>query len=375
MILMALDHVRDYFHADAFVHSPTDLAHTTPALFFTRWVTHYCAPVFVFLAGVSARLYGATRSRRDLSRFLLTRGLWLVCVELFVVSLFRTFNPAYPFWNLQVIWAIGVSMIALAAMTQLSERALLATGLVIVGAHDLLDSVHVAGDGVAAFLWALLHDRRVFACGHATVRVSYPLLPWIGTMALGYACGRIHLAGWDTHERRRSLRHAGWAAVAFFVVVRAAHGYGDPADWAPQTTILFTLMSFLNVTKYPPSLLYLTMTLGPALLFLASEERAAEGLSARIRVFGRVPMFYYLAHILLIHVLATVAAVASGRGPSAMVLASDVTDAPMLRGYGFGLAAVYGIWVVVVAALYPCCKWYDGYKRRHLTEHAWLSYL
>ncbi len=375
MIVMALDHVRDYFHADAFVHSPTDLTHTTYVLFVTRWVTHFCAPVFVFLAGTSARLSGGRKTTAELSRFLWTRGLWLVFVEIVVLSFIKTFNPAFPYVNLQVIWAIGISMIALAGLVHLGDTAIVALGLILVLGHDLLDGVHVPGDGASAFLWALLHDPRYFAVGPFSIRVMYPLLPWIGVMALGYAAGRLYAPGQDPARRRARLVAAGVAAIVLFAALRSVNVYGDPSRWSVQPTPGFTVLSYFNVTKYPPSLLYLAITLGPALLVLATTERSRTSLVERLSVFGRVPMFYYLAHFLLIHLAATLGAAATGFGARAMVLANGVQDAPALRGYGFGLPVVYSVWAGLVLVLYPCCRWYDAYKRKHQATRWWLSYL
>jgi uncharacterized membrane protein len=375
MILMALDHVRVFFHDAAYVHSPTDLGRTSAVLFFTRWATHYCAPTFVFLAGISACLYGARAGRKELSFFLATRGAWLVFVELFVLSLFRTFNPTYAYFNLQVIWTIGLSMIVLSALIYLDSRLLLLVSAVLIAGHNLLDGVHVAGDGLASFLWAVLHEARVFTLGRVTIRVMYPLLPWIGTLAAGYCFGRFYLADYDAARRRKILLWAGLGGTALFIVLRFANGYGDASPWSMRDTATFTVLSFLNVTKYPPSLLYLLMTLGPALTFLALTERSSNAVTAPVTVFGRVAMFYYLAHILLIHVAATVAAPLCGHDMMDMVLTSAPSDAPALKGYGFGLPTVYVVWLGLVLALYPCCRWYDRHKRRHQSTRWWLSYV
>jgi len=375
IVLMALDHVRDYFHADAFVYDPTDLGRTTAALFLTRWITHYCAPVFVFLAGMAACLHGSGRSPRELSGFLATRGAWLVVLELFVVSLFRTFNPAYPYFNLQVIWAIGAGMIVMSGLIHLDRRLLLAVAIVLVAGHNLLDAVHVPGGGLSAFLWAVLHEPARFDLGRIVVRVHYPLLPWIGIMALGYGCGPWYRLSVLPETRRRRLLLAGSLATGLFVLLRAGNLYGDPAPWSPQPSALFSFLSFLNVTKYPPSLLYTLMTLGPALVGLALAERAGGRLARALVTFGRVPLFFYMAHILLIHVLATIAAVATGYRAADMVLSGNVNDAPALAGYGFGLPTVYLVWLAVVLALYPGCRWFAAYKKSHQAARWWLSYL
>ena len=375
MIIMALDHVRDYFHHDAFLFSPTDLSRTSGILFFTRLITHYCAPVFIFLAGISARLYGMKRSRKELSFFLFTRGVWLVFVELFILSLFRTFNPSYPFFNLQVIWAIGICMIVLSALIYMSRRQILLIGLVLIVAHNLLDPVQVSGKGAGAILWSIWHQPGSFTFGHFTFSVKYPVMPWIGLMAVGYYFGDWYAPGCDPVRRRLMLFLLGYSTVAVFFILRIINGYGDAARWSVQKNAFFTFLSFFNVTKYPPSLLYLLLTIGPALLFLAFMEGPLNRWKSAVVVFGRVAMFYYLAHILLIHLFALLAAVLSGYKASDMVLSAGVYDSPGLKGYGFGLWVVYGVWIVLILLLYPLCKWFDRYKSAHQATQWWLSYL
>ncbi|MEO6358394.1 MAG: heparan-alpha-glucosaminide N-acetyltransferase domain-containing protein, partial [Ferruginibacter sp.] len=333
MIIMALDHNRDYFHKSAFIFSPEDLAQTNIVLFFTRWITHFCAPVFIFLAGISAYLYGAKKSKRELSFFLLTRGAWLVLAELFIISLFRTFNPSYHFFNLQVIWAIGISMIILSAIIHLNKTFILLSGILLIATHNLLDKIHVAGTGISSFLWALLHDPGYHSLGTFTFHIHYPLLPWIGVMAIGYYFGSLYNQSYDGRKRRRILLMGGSSAIVLFVLLRSGNLYGDPANWSLQKTTAFSIISFLNVTKYPPSLLYILMTIGPAMIFLSLSEKPLNSLTQKILIFGRVPMFYYLAHILLIHVLAVVGAVVLGYKWSDMILTGMVNSDPQLKGY------------------------------------------
>jgi len=375
MIIMALDHVRDFFHGDAFVYSPTDLGRTSVFLFFTRLITHYCAPVFVFLAGVAAHLYGARRTRKELSVFLLTRGIWLVLLEFTVIALERSFNPHFTFITLQVIWAIGISMIVLSALVWMDRRVILFTGLLLIAGHNLLDKVHVPGTGMASFLWALLHDHGFFTFGPVTFHVFYPLLPWIGIMAVGFCFGSLYLPGYDPARRRKMLFAIGSGAILLFILLRSGNFYGDAAYWSVQKNPIFSFLSFLNVTKYPPSLLYILMTLGPALIFLALSERPLNAWTARIAIYGRVPMFYYLAHVFLIHFLALIAAQLSGYRWTDMILNGMVNSSPDLKGYGFNLPTVYIIWIGLVLTLYPFCKWYDRYKRSHQATKWWLSYL
>ena len=368
MIIMALDHVRDYFHYDAFMYSPTDLSRTNVGLFFTRFITHYCAPVFVFLAGTSSSLYGLKRSKSELSFFLLTRGVWLVLIEIFAVGLFRTFNLAYTFSSLQVIWAIGLSMMALSAIIYMNRALILLTGLLLVVGHNLLDTIHVQGNSLPAFLWSILHDEKHFTFGRFLVFVHYPVLPWLGVMILGYYLGSLYAPDYDPRQRKRILRLLGVGALGLFVILRLDNWYGDAAHWSVQTNAVFSLLSFLNVTKYPPSLLYLLITLGPALILLATMEKPLNSLSRKIVTFGRVPMFYYLAHILLIHILAVVAALITGHSGMG-ILNNAVNSIPELKGYGFGLAIVYTVWIAIVLLLYPLCKWFERYKRNHQSEY------
>jgi len=374
MIIMALDHVRDYFHYDAFMYSPTDLSRTNAALFFTRFITHYCAPIFVFLSGTSSYLYGLKRSKSELSFFLLTRGAWLVFVEIFAVGLFRTFNLAYTFSSLQVIWAIGLCMMALSAIIYLNRNLILLAGLFLVVGHNALDSIHVQGNTLSAFLWSILHDEKHFTFGRFIVFVHYPVLPWLGVMILGYYLGSLYTPGYDSVQRKRLLRLLGISALGLFIILRLDNWYGDSANWSVQKNATFSLLSFLNVTKYPPSLLYLLITLGPALILLAVMEKPTNSVTRKIVTFGRVPMFYYLAHILLIHTLAVVAGFITGHGEMG-ILNNAVNSVPELKGYGFGLATVYVVWIALVLLLYPFCKWFERYKRNHQSKYWWLSYL
>jgi len=375
MIIMALDHVRDYFHDSAFLYTPEDLNHTNIILFFTRWITHFCAPVFVFLAGTSAYLYGTRKTKKELSFFLFTRGLWLVFAELFVLSLFRTFNPTYHFFNLQVIWVIGISMICLSAMIYIKQSLLILTGILLIACHNMLDNIHVAGNSFPAFLWALVHDSGYFTFGNFTFHVHYPAIPWIGIMVIGYCCGSLFTAGYDPEKRRILLFSLGSVITVLFVILRSINTYGDASHWSVQKNAAFTVLSFLNLTKYPPSLLYVLMTLGPAMIFLSLTEKPLNNLRKKITVFGRVPMFYYLAHILLIHVSALIAAVVSGYKWSDMVLTTMINRSPALKGYGFNLLIVYLVWVTLIFILYPICKWFDHYKRTHRSNQWWLSYV
>ena len=387
MIIMALDHVRDYFNYEAFQFDPTDMTKTNAAFFFTRWVTHYCAPIFVFLSGVSARLYGAKTSKKDLSFFLFTRGIWLVLLELFVITLEWTFNPAYPVHSLQVIWAIGISMIALSAIVLMDKRLILLTGIILIAGHNLLDHVHVPGTGPLSFFWSFLHEPGNYTFGHTIYSIRYPVLPWIGVITIGYYLGGLYVPGYDPEMRKVTLLSLGFGAISLFLVLRSLNIYGDSSHWAVQDTAVMTVCSFLNVTKYPPSLLYILMTLGPAMIFLVFAERwqpcinhpipfkPLKRLRENITIFGRVPMFYYIAHIFLIHMLAIGGVLLQGYKASGMILTGRVNQNSVLKGYGFDLATTYLIWAVVVLTLYPFCRYYDRYKRANVRRQWWLSYL
>jgi uncharacterized membrane protein len=375
MIIMALDHVRDYFHRDAFLYSPTDLTQTNGILFFTRFITHYCAPVFVFLAGISAFLYGSKKTKRELSRYLVTRGIWLVLIELIVISLAQTFNPTYPMFNLQVIWAIGISMIVLSGLIHLNRIWILAIALLLIAGHNLLDQVHFTGNGSWAFVWALLHEPNVFVFGNIKVLVHYPLLPWIGVMALGYYFGELYRKNYDTEKRSRVLLFTGVSCIVLFVFLRFLNSYGDVSHWTFQKNVFFSLLSFLNVTKYPPSLLYVLITLGPGMIFLAFAEKPLILIQEKISVFGKVPFFYYVLHIFLIHFLAVAGAVLSGYRWSDMILKTRVNSTAELKGYGFNLMTVYVLWFAVILLLFPLCQWFAAYKTKYQSTKWWLPYL
>lgn len=362
MVLMALDHVRDFFTDVRF--DPLDLAQTSTPLFLTRWITHFCAPTFVLLAGVSAYLMSQRCSRAELSRFLFTRGLWLVALEVTLMSLVWTFNLRYDHGLfLQVIWAIGASMIALAALIHLPLRTIALFSMVMIAGHNLLDGVAPQSLGAWAPLWSLLH---VFGpIPHAFV--AYPLIPWIGVMSLGYCIGTLFEL--DAQQRAQRFLWLGAASLTTFVVLRATNVYGDPSAWTLQGTTLQTLLAFVNVQKYPPSLHYLLITLGVGFLLLAVFESARGKVSEVLRTFGRVPLFFYVLHVALAHLAAGVVGYATGFGVA--LLTADFLRVP--QQWGFGLPVVYLAWALVVATLYPACRWFAAVKRRR--GDWWLSYL
>jgi uncharacterized membrane protein len=374
MIIMALDHVRDYFHADALLYDPTDLTKTNGVLFFTRWITHFCAPAFMLLSGTSAFLVGERKGKKALSIFLLTRGLWLIFLEFTVVSFGWFFEPSFPMIAFMVIWALGISMIALAGLIWLPLRTIFFISVIIIAAHNLLDGISVPGNGPGAFAWSMVHQLQAFQFFNRTVFVAYPIIPWIAVMSLGYCLGQLYVKGYDAGKRKRMLLWSGIFSVVLFIVLRYTNVYGNPFPWTEQPTTGFSVLSFLNTTKYPPSLLYLLMTLGPSLIFLALTERTSGWLADKIKTIGRVPMFYYLVHLYLIHLTAMLAAELTGFGWQSMILQTWITFDGRLAGYGFSLLTTYAVWLGIVIVLYFLCRWYDRYKRAN-TEKWWLSYL
>jgi len=375
MVIMALDHIRDYFHADALIYDPLDLNKTTPVLFFTRWITHFCAPVFMFLSGVSACLVGGRRSKKELSGWLLKRGIWLIILE-FTISRFGWyFNLFAHEFDFIVIWALGVSMIALSALVYGSRSFILVFGLLMVAGHNLLDGISVSGNTIGAFGWSLLHSVGFFSFKGYSIVVLYPVIPWIGVMALGYWLGGLYSKEVPAERRKKILFRLGSVLILLFILIRWINVYGDRSHWKPQSSSFYTFLSFLNTSKYPPSLLYLLMTLGPAILLLAAMERSPGWLGRKISVFGRVPLFYYFAHIYLMHLLAMIATSFCGHTWRDMIFNVFIGfDPGPLKGYGFSLGIVYGVWIFVVLLLYPLCRWYDRYKSTH-KDKWWLSYL
>jgi uncharacterized membrane protein len=373
MVLMALDHTRDYFGVAGV--NPTDPATTTVALFFTRWITHFCAPVFFLLTGTGAFLALRRRTVAGLSRFLLTRGLWLIFLEVVLLRcLGWQFNFDYRVTMLTVLWALGWAMIVLSALVHLSPRVVTVIGAAMILTHNLLDPITAASLGSLAPLWTVLHAPNVlWSDGQHMVFAAYALIPWVGVTAVGYGLGQIYR--WDVARRRRFLVQMGIALIVAFVALRTVNLYGDPARWATQRSPAFTVLSFLNVTKYPPSLLFLLMTLGPALLVLRAVDGGMPTLLRPVLVYGKVPMFYYVLHIVLIHLLAVVICYARYGSAHWMFESPTLGQFPVTQppGWPFALPMVYLIWVGVVAMLFPLCRWFAGVKRRR-TEW-WLSYL
>ena len=386
MMVMLLDHTRDFVHAGAMSSDPTNLDQTTIPLFFTRWITHYCAPTFVFLSGVSIYLQTLKgKSTGELSWFLFTRGLWLIVAEFTFVRFGFVFNFDYSFFGVaQVIWVIGLSMIIMAGLVYLPKKAIAVYGLVLVLFHNLLDQIRVPPNVAFAaqpppdagqMLWLILHQQGAIPLfgGATTTFIAYPLIPWTGVMALGFVVGSVY--SWDAVRRRKWLLKAGTIATAVFVVLRLINTYGDPSRWSYRDTWSFTLLSFLNTTKYPPSLLFLLMTLGPALLVLGLTD-GIDGRAIWQRIcitYGRVPMFYYLLQFPLAHTLALALSYLAGKNVAYMFMNFPASMAAAPPDAGFPLWVVYAVWIAGLIILYPLCFWYGNYKLRN--KHWLLSYL
>ena len=367
MIVMALDHVRDFFGYPGV--NPTDPATTTIPLFFTRWITHFCAPVFFLLTGTGAYLSLQRKSKPELSRFLFTRGLWLIFLELVVTRcLGWQLNFDYHLTMLVVLWALGWAMIVLAALVYMPASLVALFGVVMVASHNLLDSVRSSNP-----LWSILHSPNfVITNPQHSVFAAYPLIPWVGVTAAGYGLGQIY--GWTSSRRKDFLLHLGLGLTAAFIVLRRINIYGDPVRWATQKSAAFTVLSFLNTTKYPPSLLFLLMTLGPTMFFLRAVDDKTPRFLRPALTIGKVPMFYYLLHIPLIHLLAIIVCYARYGQVHWMFESPQLSQFPITLppGWGFSLPVVYLVWAFVVLALYPLCCWFAALKQRR--SDCWLSY-
>ena len=378
MIVMALDHVRDYVHFDSLVFSPTDLSRTTLALFATRFVTHLCAPTFILLAGTSIWFVARRKTPRETSAFLLTRGLWIVILQFTLVRFAWSFDPGFHFNSAGILWAIGASMIAMAALVHFEFEALLAFSLLMVIGHNAFDGVSFATGSAADLVWTLLHGQRRYHYGNGrSFQILYPLVPWVGVMALGYCLGRLYEGDVPSGERRSALARMGTSCLLGFLAFRLSNVYGDPVAWTRQATRSATVMSFLNLEKYPPSLLYLLVTLGIALLLLALfEGRAAAGWRPVV-VLGRAALFYYVLHLFVAHAIGLVAVALAGLPWRAMVFTRGAhTEAsPLLAGrWGFGLAGTYLTWIALVLVVYPACRAWVRFKSRNKGSW-WVSYV
>lgn len=375
MVIMALDHARDFYHADAFLFNPTDLEKTTPILFFTRFITHFCAPTFVLLAGTSVRISQQQKSKKDLSLFLLTRGLWLIFLEITVIRFSFLFQFYYDVTFFQVIWAIGFCMVILAGVIHLPFKVILVLGLAIAFGHDFLHAINLQEGDPFLILWTFTHQFNsieIFPGKFAFV--PYPFLPWLGIMLLGYCMGEWYRKDFDPALRKTNLLRTGIFSLLLFFVLRYFNFYGDPVPWSEQKNEVYTFMSFINVTKYPVSLHYTLLTLGPVLIFLSWLEKVKTQTLRPFAIIGRVPLFYYLIHFYLLHTGALLLyMIRSGKSLSEIDFHFKAGFGGLPPGYGYSLLGAYIAWIIVVIILYPLCKWYNHYKSTH--KHWWLSYL
>jgi uncharacterized membrane protein len=358
MMIMALDHTRDFFSNARF--EPLDLSQTTPPLFLTRFITHYCAPVFIFLSGISIYLgLSKGKTKREQSFFLLTRGLWLIVMEFTIVNWGWSFAPGFSFTMLQVIWAIGWSMIVLAGLIYLPPLVVGLMGLVLIAGHNTLDVIHAEDWGHYSWFWYILHEQgRIAPAAHITMFTMYPLIPWIGVMAAGYWCGTLYQS--DALLRRKILYRVGTGSILLFLLLRWINVYGDPLPHAVYGEYWKTAFSFINVNKYPPSLDYLLITLGPALLILAAIDNVQVKASHPALVFGRVPFFYYILHVPLIH--------------AGVYIVGFILGIQQEQDWkGFDLPVVYLVWLLAVSILYLPCRWFMQVKMKH--KSWWLSYV
>ncbi|HUQ67501.1 MAG TPA: heparan-alpha-glucosaminide N-acetyltransferase domain-containing protein [Flavitalea sp.] len=372
MIIMALDHTRDYFHSQALLDDPLNLQTTTPALFATRWITHLCAPTFVFLSGTSAYLQSMRKPKKQLSAFLITRGLWLILLEMLIMTLGITFDIHYHLIILQTIWAIGISMVLLGIVIWLPFTAIFICGLIIVLAHNSLDFYETSQGKNFPFFYSILHTQGMYPFGDRILQIFYPFLPWAGTIMLGYCFGKYYLH--DIMNRNKRSILLGCGLILFFIILRFSNMYGDPIKWKVQPTLLYSFFSFISTEKYPPSLLYLCMTIGISLVLLGLIGNVKNKFADAITVYGRVPLFYYIIHFYILHLLSMLLFFYNGH--SYEEGAKGAVDVPfkfLVPGEGFGLAGVYLVWLLVVTGLYPLCKWYSEYKRTH--NKWWVSYV
>jgi uncharacterized membrane protein len=370
IVVMALDHVRDFFGDST--ANPTNLSTTTAALFFTRWITHFCAPVFFLLTGTGAYLALTRMSKGALTRFLLTRGLWLLVLDVVVIRFALQFNLDYRVTVINVLWALGWSMMVLSALVWLPLWAIAAFGVLLVAGHNAFDGSAMGGS--ASVLRTLLHQPGVlYRSSRSLVIISYVLIPWVGVTAIGYALGAAYRS--DAAFRRRLLVGLGVVLITGFVVLRLANGYGDPAPWSTQRSGPWTLISFLNTTKYPPSLLFLLMTLGPAVLLLRVFDASIPTWLRPALIIGKVPLFFFVVHFFVIHLLAVAVSYLRYGTVSGMFQSPDLAHFPFSAppGWALGLPLLYAVWAAVVIALFPLCRWYAGVKQRR--HDWWLSYL
>lgn len=372
MIVMALDHSRDFFSNAHAYFDPSDVTRTTAAFFLTRWITDFCAPVFSFLAGLGVWLSASHgKSKQTVARMLVTRGLWLIFLELIIIRAFWYFNFDYTVLKAAVIWCLGWSMIALAGLIFLPPRAILIISLAMIAGHNLLDGLKPSDFGALSGLWTILHvNGPVMLPGGVKLIVLYPLIPWIGVMGAGYCFGEV--LALERTERRRLVFRIGLALTVAFVIVRGLNVYGDPRPWMSRDSLLLTVFDALACEKYPPSLSYLLMTMGPALMLLAALDRPElPGVLRPALVYGRVPFLYYVLHLPLLHAMAAIWATL--RYGSAPWMFANPGSQHWPADFAWDLPLTYLAWAAAVVALYPVCRWFAGVKAAR--RDWWLSYL
>lgn len=374
MIIMALDHVRDFFHADAQLFSPTDLSQTTTLLFFTRWITHFCAPTFVFLSGISAGISRKRKSNKELSWFLFTRGLWLVILEITVIRFGFAFNLYYDVTFFEVIYTLGASMMILSALVFLPRKIVLIAGLVLIFGHDALNFIRLAPQDSGYGIWTLLQQPGFISMdGSHGIFVSYPLIPWLGIMLAGYGMSGIYTDA-AAEKRKKQLLYSGLTAITLFIIIRFANVLAPLDTWSVQENSWLTFLSFINTTKYPATVLFTLMTLGPVLIILSFAEKAHGWITEKATVIGRVPLFYFIVHFYILHAAALgIHLMASGKSITDIDFHLSAGLGGIAPGTGYPLIWTYVAWITLIILLYPICKWYNGYKSRH--THWWLSYL
>lgn len=373
MIIMALDHVRDFMHSASMSQSPTNLETTTTLLFMTRWITHLCAPAFVFLSGVSAYIsFKRNNNISESRRFLLKRGLWLVILEFTFINFALWFDIHFRFMIMEVISAIGLSFIVLALLLKLPSRVIGITGLVIIFGHNLLQGISIPANPVVIFITSVLFRPFLMQITPGfSFYTAYPLIPWLGIMLTGFACGEFF--GMPADKRNRIFLRTGVTALLLFTIIRFMNIYGDPSVWSGQKSSLFTFLSFINTTKYPPSLLFILLFLGITFLVLFITEKVKNRFTEILSVYGKVPLFYFVIHLFIIHSLILNLLLLQGFGSNDMQFGAFNNGRPKTGG-GVGLPLIYLIWICVVVLLYPVCKWYSNYKSEH-KENKLLRYL
>jgi len=380
MVIMALDHVRDYFHSTSNTTDPLDLVNYNIPLFFTRWITHFCAPIFVFLSGTSIYLQSFRKPKKQLGSFVFKRGLWLIFAEWTIIAFAWTFNPYFNVFPFQVIWAIGISMVLLGVLLYIntSFKAILILATLIVLGHNALDFIEANKSFSANFWWDFFHSgvfKFYKIWGNHNAVLVYPFLPWTGLMLLGYCFGKFFESNVALEQRAKKLRVGGIVLVSFFLVLRFINVYGDPFPWASQTTFIQTFLAFIKVNKYPPSLLFMSLTIGCGLLALSYLENVKNRFSAVMRIYGRTAFFYYILHLYLIHLIAVAFYFIHGNAMGEIWnIGENFPFLFVVPGQGENLLVVYILWILVVFSLYPLCKLYDKYKTTH-KEKWWLSYL